>query len=89
MNDRALRTITSGLGGYGNGVVREAGFDITVASEIMAIFCLATDLKDLETRLGKIVLGYTRENEPVTVKELGADGAMTALLRDAFQPNLV
>ncbi len=89
MNDRALRTVTSGLGGYTNGVVREAGFDITVASEIMAIFCLATDLKDLETRLGNIVLGYTRENEPVTVRELNAHGAMTALLRDAFQPNLV
>ena len=89
MNDRALRTVTSGLGGFTNGVVREAGFDITVASEIMAIFCLATDLKDLETRLGNIVLGYTRQNEPVTVRELSADGAMTALLRDAFQPNLV
>jgi formate--tetrahydrofolate ligase len=89
MNDRALRSVTSGLGGYHNGVVREAGFDITVASEIMAIFCLATDLKDLETRLGNIVLGYTRENEPVTVRELNAQGAMTALLRDAFQPNLV
>ncbi len=89
MNDRTLRSITTGLGGFANGVVREAGFDITVASEIMAIFCLATDLKDLETRLGNIVLGYTRENEPVTVRELGAEGAMTALLRDAFQPNLV
>jgi len=89
MNDRALRTITSGLGGYHNGVVREAGFDITVASEIMAIFCLATDLQDLENRLGNIVLGYTRQNEPVTVRELGAQGAMTALLRDALQPNLV
>ena len=89
MNDRALRTVTSGLGGYHNGVVREAGFDITVASEIMAIFCLATDLKDLENRLGNIVLGYTRENEPVTVRELSAQGAMTALLRDALQPNLV
>ena len=89
MNDRALRTVTSGLGGYHNGVVREAGFDITVASEIMAIFCLATDLSDLETRLGNIVLGYTREDEPVTVRELNAHGAMTALLRDAFQPNLV
>jgi formate--tetrahydrofolate ligase len=89
MNDRALRTITSGLGGYHNGVVREAGFDITVASEIMAIFCLATDLKDLETRLGNIVVGYTRDNEPVTVRQLNAHGAMTALLRDAFQPNLV
>ncbi len=89
MNDRALRTITSGLGGYNNGVVREAGFDITVASEIMAIFCLATDLEDLENRLGNIVLGYTRSNEPVTVRELSAQGAMTALLRDAMQPNLV
>ncbi len=89
MNDRALRSVTSGLGGYHNGVVREAGFDITVASEVMAIFCLATDLADLETRLGNIVLGYTRDNEPVTVRELNAQGAMTALLRDAFQPNLV
>ena len=89
MNDRALRTITSGLGGFHNGVVREAGFDITVASEIMAIFCLATDLQDLENRLGNIVLGYTRQNDPVTVRELGAQGSMTALLRDAFQPNLV
>ena len=89
MNDRALRTITSGLGGYHNGVVREAGFDITVASEIMAIFCLATDLADLEKRLGNIVLGYTRKNEPVTVRELNAQGAMTALLKDALQPNLV
>jgi len=89
MNDRALRTITSGLGGYHNGVVREAGFDITAASEIMAIFCLATDLQDLETRLGNIVLGYTRNNEAVTVRQLNSQGAMTALLRDAFQPNLV
>jgi formate--tetrahydrofolate ligase len=89
MNDRALRSITSGLGGYPNGVVREAGFDITVASEIMAIFCLATDLKDLENRLGNIVLGYTRDQQPVTVRELNAHGAMTALLRDAMQPNLV
>ena len=89
MNDRALRTVTSGLGGYHNGVVREAGFDITVASEVMAIFCLATDLADLEKRLGNIVLGYTRDNDPVTVRQLNAHGAMTALLRDAFQPNLV
>ncbi len=89
MNDRSLRTITSGLGGYHNGVVREAGFDITVASEIMAIFCLATDLQDLETRLGNIVLGYTRNNEAVTVRQLNSQGAMTALLRDALQPNLV
>ena len=89
MNDRALRSITSGLGGYHNGVVREAGFDITVASEIMAIFCLATSLADLENRLGNIVLGYTRDNEPVTVRQLNAHGAMTALLKDALQPNLV
>jgi formate--tetrahydrofolate ligase len=89
MNDRALRTVTSGLGGFHNGVVREAGFDITVASEVMAIFCLATDLADLENRLGNIVLGYTRDDEPVTVRELNAHGAMTALLQDAFQPNLV
>jgi formate--tetrahydrofolate ligase len=89
MNDRALRTVTSGLGGYHNGVVREAGFDITVASEVMAIFCLATDLADLENRLGNIVLGYTRHDEPVTVRQLNAQGAMTALLQDAFQPNLV
>ena len=89
MNDRTLRRIASGLGGYHNGVVREAGFDITVASEIMAIFCLARDLQDLEKRIGDIVLGYTRKREPVTVRELGAEGAMTALLRDALQPNLV
>ncbi|MDX1516053.1 MAG: formate--tetrahydrofolate ligase [Woeseiaceae bacterium] len=89
MNDRALRAITSGLGGYHNGVVREAGFDITVASEVMAIFCLATNLADLEQRLGRIVLGHTRDNEPVTVSQLAAQGAMTALLRDALQPNLV
>jgi formate--tetrahydrofolate ligase len=89
MNDRTLRSITSGLGGFHNGVVREAGFDITVASEIMAIFCLATDLQDLEKRLGNIVLGYTRDNEAVTVSQLNAQGAMTALLMDALQPNLV
>ncbi|MDH4124517.1 MAG: formate--tetrahydrofolate ligase [Gammaproteobacteria bacterium] len=89
MNDRTLRSITSGLGGFHNGVVREAGFDITVASEIMAIFCLATDLADLEKRLGNIVLGYTRSNQPVTVRQLNAQGSMTALLLDALQPNLV
>jgi len=89
MNDRALRTITTGLGGYHNGVVREAGFDITVASEIMAIFCLANDLEDLEKRIGDIVIGYTRKREPVSVSQLGVQGAMTALLRDALQPNLV
>ena len=89
MNDRALRTITSGLGGFNNGIVREAGFDITVASEIMAIFCLANDLEDMENRLGNIVIGYTRDKQPVTVRQLNAQGAMTALLRDALQPNLV
>ncbi len=89
MNERALRTITSGLGGFNNGVVREAGFDITVASEIMAIFCLANDLQDLDNRLGNIVFGYTRDKKPVTVRQLGVHGSMTALLRDAFQPNLV
>ena len=89
MNDRALRGITTGLGGYHNGVVREAGFDITVASEIMAIFCLATSLKDLEERLGNIVVGYTRDNKPVTARDLKAEGAMTALLKDAFLPNIV
>ena len=89
MNDRTLRSVTSGLGGYHNGVVRETGFDITVASEVMAIFCLATNLQDLEKRLANIVLGYTRNNELVTVRELNAHGAMTALLRDALQPNLV
>ncbi len=89
MNDRALRFVASGLGGYHNGVVREAGFDITVASEVMAIFCLASDLGDLENRLGNIVFGHTRDDRPVTVRELNAHGAMTALLRDAFQPNLV
>ncbi len=89
MNDRALRNIVIGLGGRPNGVPRETGFDITVASEIMAIFCLANDLKDLERRLGNIVVGYTFDQKPVTVKQLSAEGAMTALLRDAFQPNLV
>jgi len=89
MNDRALRNITVGLGGTIHGVPRESGYDITVASEIMAIFCLATDLQDLERRLANIVVGYTRDLAPVTVKELNAQGAMTALLRDAFMPNLV
>ena len=89
MNDRALRDITCGLGGPFNGVPRQSGYDITVASEIMAIFCLANDLEDLKDRIGRIVIGYTRDREPVTVKELKAEGAMTALLRDAFQPNLV
>ncbi|MDG2375793.1 MAG: formate--tetrahydrofolate ligase [Woeseiaceae bacterium] len=89
MNERALRTITSGLGGYHNGVVREAGFDITVASEIMACFCLATDLEDLRNRIGNITIGYTRDKKPVQARALKAEGSMTALLRDALQPNLV
>ncbi len=89
MNERALRSITTGLGGYHNGVVREAGFDITVASEIMACFCLATDLEDLRKRIGNITIGYTRDQQPVQARALKAEGAMTALLRDALQPNLV
>jgi len=89
MNDRALRTITSGLGGFNNGVVREAGFDITVASEIMAVFCLADSLEDLRERIGNITIGYTRDKKPVQARALQAEGAMTALLRDALQPNLV
>jgi formate--tetrahydrofolate ligase len=89
MNDRALRNIVIGLGGSPHGVPRESGFDITAASEIMAIFCLATDLEDLERRLANIVVGYTYDEKPVTVRELNAQGAMTALLRDAFCPNLV
>ena len=89
MNDRALRDITTGLGGPGNGIPRQGGFDITVASEIMAVFCLARDLDDLQKRIGNIVIGYTRKKEPVKVSQLDVQGAMTALLRDAFQPNLV
>ena len=89
MNDRALREITTGLGGPGNGVPRQGGFDITVASEIMAVFCLATDLEDLQKRIGNIVIGYTKNKKPVKVSQLNAQGAMTALLKDAFQPNLV
>lgn len=89
MNERALRSITTGLGGYHNGVVREAGFDITVASEIMAIFFLATSLDDLKRRIGNITVGRTRGNDPVFARDLNAQGALTALLRDALQPNLV
>jgi len=89
MNDRALRDITVSLGGPGNGYPREDGFDIVVASEIMAIFCLATDLDDLKTRLGRIVVAYTREREPVTASDLKAEGALTAVLKDALSPNLV
>jgi formate--tetrahydrofolate ligase len=89
MNDRALRDITVGLGGPGNGYPRQDGFDIVVASEIMAIFCLATSVKDLKERLGKIVIGYTRDQKPVLARDLKVHGAMTALLRDALAPNLV
>ena len=89
MNDRSLRDITCGLGGVGNGIPRQSGFDITVASEIMAVFCLASDIDDLKKRIGNMVIGYTRSNEPVRAKQLNADGAITALLKDAFQPNLV
>src|ERR1700754_146957 len=89
MNDRALREIVCSLGGVANGYPREAGFDITVASEVMAIFCLATDLEDLKTRLGNIIVGYTRDRKPVRASELKAHGAMAALLKDAIAPNLV
>src|ERR1700751_3087411 len=89
MNDRALREIVSSLGGVANGFPREDGFDITVASEVMAIFCLAKDLEDLKTRLGNIVIGYTRAGKPVRARDIKAQGAMTALLKDALAPNLV
>lgn len=89
MNDRALRQITVALGGPGNGFPREDGFDIVVASEIMAIFCLATSIKDLKERISKIVVGYTRDLKPILAKDLQAHGAMTALLKDAMMPNLV
>jgi formate--tetrahydrofolate ligase len=89
MNDRSLRQIVGSLGGVANGFPREDGFDITVASEVMAIFCLARDLPDLQERLGRIVVAQTREGANVTARDLQADGAMAALLRDAFQPNLV
>ena len=89
MNDRALRDIVCSLGGVANGFPREAGFDITVASEVMAILCLATDLKDLEKRLGDIIIAYRRDKSPVFARDIKADGAMTVLLKDAMQPNLV
>ncbi len=89
MNDRQLRQITDGLGGRLNGVPREDGFDITVASEIMAILCLARDIPDLKEKLAAIVVGYTRDEQPVTAGQLKAQGAMAALLKDAIQPNLV
>ena len=88
MNDRALRDIVVGLGGVGNGFPRQDGFDIVVASEVMAIFCLATSLKDLKNRLGNIVVGYTRDQKPVRARDLNVDGAMTVLLKDALKPNL-
>jgi len=89
MNDRALRDITVSLGGPANGYPRQDGFDIVVASEVMAIFCLATSLEDLKNRLGNIVVGYTREQKSVTARDLNAHGAMTVLLKDALKPNLV
>ena len=89
MNDRALRKTICSLGSVGNGFPREDGFDIVVASEIMAIFCLTTSLKDLKERLGKIVIGYTRKKEPVLASQINANGAMTVLLKDAIAPNLV
>ena len=89
MNDRALREITASLGGPGNGFPRQDGFDIVVASEVMAIFCLATSMEDLKKRLGNIVIGYTREQKAVYARDLSAHGAMTVLLKDALAPNLV
>ena len=89
MNDRQLRNITDGLGGVANGVPREDGFDITVASEVMAVLCLSSSITDLKQRLSKIIVGYTYDNRPVTCADLGAQGAMAALLKDALKPNLV
>jgi formate--tetrahydrofolate ligase len=89
MNDRALRDIVVSLGGVGNGFPREDGFDIVAASEIMAIFCLATTIEDLKTRIGRIVVAYTKDKKPVLASDLKAQGAMTVILKDAFQPNLV
>jgi formate--tetrahydrofolate ligase len=89
MNDRALRSIVGSLGGVANGFSREDGFDITVASEVMAIFCLATDINDLTKRLGSIIVGYTREKKPIYARDLKAEGPMTVLLKDAIAPNLV
>ena len=89
MNDRSLRQITSSLGGVSNGFAREDGFDITVASEVMAILCLSKDLKDLEERLGSMIVAYRRDRSPVYARDIKAEGAMTVLLKDAMQPNLV
>ena len=88
INDRALRNIVIGLGGTANGVPRETGFDITVASEVMAVFCLSMDITDLKERLGRMIVAYTYDNKPVTVKDINAAGAMAALLKDAIKPNL-
>ena len=89
LNDRQLRKVETGLSGEKNIVPRKDGFDISVASEIMAIFCLATDLKDLKRRIGNIIVGYTKENKPITASDLKAEGALTVLLKDAINPNLV
>ena len=89
MNDRQLRNVVDGLGGVADGMPRQDGFDITVASEVMAVFCLATDLADLKARLGRMVIAYTYDRKPVTVSDIHAEGAMTALLKDAIKPNLV
>jgi formate--tetrahydrofolate ligase len=89
MNDRALRNVVTSLGGVANGFPRESGFDITVASEVMAIFCLSTDLQDLEKRIGRIVVGYTRDRKAILASDLNAQGPMTVLLKEALQPNLV
>ena len=89
MNDRVLRHIVVGLGGHANGVPRESGFDITVASEVMAILCLATSIRDMKERFAKIIVGYTYDNKPVTAGDIHAQGAMAALMKDALQPNLV
>ena len=89
MNDRALRDIVVNLGGVSNGFPRQTGFDITVASEVMAILCLSNDLEDLQKRLGDIVVAYTRAKTPIYARDIKADGAMTVLLKDAMQPNLV
>lgn len=88
INDRALRNIVIGLGGTANGVPRESGFDITVASEVMAVFCLSMDITDLKERLGRMIVAYTYDNKPVTIKDINAAGAMAALLKDAIKPNL-
>lgn len=88
INDRALRDIVIGLGGTANGVPRESGFDITVASEVMAVFCLSMDITDLKERLGRMIVAYTYDNKPVTIKDINAAGAMAALLKDAIKPNL-